>query len=54
MSIWFFLVGLSWLSLIKLAIACYYIPTLMAFMKRAKPQTYQPDNIPADLLPKID
>ena len=50
-SIWFFMVGLSWLSLIKLAIACYYIPTLFAFMKRVKPRSYQPDNIPADLLP---
>jgi hypothetical protein len=50
-SVWFFTIGLSWLVLIKLLIIGYYFPTLIAFMRRAKPTSYQPDNVPASLLP---
>lgn len=50
-SIAFFAIGLSWLVIIKLLLIAFYFPTLIAFMKRAKPFDYPGDAIPSNLLP---
>ncbi len=48
----FIAVGLSLLIIVKLLLIAFYFPTLIAFMKRAKPFKYQPDHIPKNLLPR--
>ena len=47
----FVAIGLSWLILVKIALIIFYLPTLLAFMRRGKPSTYDPAQIPDRLLP---
>lgn len=47
----FFALGLSWLILIKICLIAFYLPTLLAFMRRGRPTSYEADAIPDQLLP---
>lgn len=44
--------GMLWIVFIKLILMVVYLPAAWKYMKRNKPRNYQPDNIPAELLPK--
>jgi len=46
--------GLVWIAVVKIAIILFFIPTLIRFMARAKPGTYDPLAIPKDVLPEVD
>jgi hypothetical protein len=46
-------IGLIWIAAIKLAIVIFFIPTLVRYIRRAKPATYDPLNLPADALPTV-
>lgn len=46
--------GLVWIAVVKIAIILFFIPTLIRFMARAKPGTYDPLAIPKDVLPKVE
>jgi hypothetical protein len=43
--------GLVWIAVVKIAIILFFIPTLIRYMMRAKPATYDPLAIPRDVLP---
>jgi hypothetical protein len=43
--------GLVWIAAVKLAILLYFIPTLIRYIRRAKPATYDPLAVPAEVLP---
>ncbi len=45
-------IGLIWIAAIKLSILLYFIPTLVLYIKRAKPGTYDPLAIPGAILPE--
>ncbi|MCB1479311.1 MAG: hypothetical protein KDJ62_10670 [Rhodobiaceae bacterium] len=45
------LTGVLWIAVIKLAIIAFFIPTLIRFMLRSRPQTYDPREIPEGALP---
>lgn len=45
--------GLVWIAVVKLAIILFFIPTLIRFMLRSKPGTYDPLAIPKDVLPVV-
>ena len=47
----FVAIGLSWLILVKIGLIIFYLPTLLAFMRRGKPTSYDPAKIPDRLLP---
>ena len=47
----FLFAGVVWVALVKLVIILALIPTLIRFLKRNRPGTYRPDDIPAELLP---
>lgn len=44
-------IGFIWIAAIKLAILLYFIPTLIRYIRRAKPARYDPLAIPAEVLP---
>jgi Flp pilus assembly protein TadB len=44
--------GLVWIAVVKIAIILFFIPTLIRYMARAKPGTYDPLAIPEDVLPR--
>lgn len=46
--------GGTWMVVVKLAIIAFFIPTLIRYMKNAKPGDYDPRALPADVLPSID
>jgi hypothetical protein len=46
-------IGLIWIAAIKLAIVIFFVPTLVRYIRRAKPATYDPLNLPADVLPAV-
>lgn len=43
--------GLIWIAVIKLGIILFFIPTLIRYIRRAKPATYDPLHVPDDMLP---
>jgi hypothetical protein len=43
--------GLVWIAVVKIAIVLFFIPTLIRYMRRAKPGEYDPLAIPKDVLP---
>jgi hypothetical protein len=43
--------GLMWFAAVKLAIILFFVPTLMRFIRRAKPGTYDPRDLPDSVLP---
>jgi hypothetical protein len=43
--------GLVWIAAVKLAILLYFIPTLIRYIRRAKPAAYDPLAVPAEVLP---
>lgn len=45
--------GLVWIAVIKLAIILFFVPTLIRFMLKSKPGTYDPLAIPEDVLPRL-
>ncbi|MFN0264362.1 hypothetical protein ACKTEK_10845 [Tepidamorphus sp. 3E244] len=45
--------GLLWIAVVKLAIIIFFLPTLVRFIIRAKPETYSPSKIPEGALPEI-
>jgi hypothetical protein len=47
-------IGLAWLAIVKLMVILFFIPTLIRYMQRAKPGTYDPRAIPDDMLPALD
>ena len=46
--------GLVWIAVVKIAVIVFFIPTLIRYMQRAKPGTYDPRAIPANLLPTVE
>jgi hypothetical protein len=44
-------IGLIWIAAIKLAIVIFFVPTLIRYIRRAKPGSYDPLALPADVLP---
>lgn len=46
--------GLVWIAVVKLAIIAFFIPTLFRFIVRARPQAYDPLQIPDGALPDRD
>jgi hypothetical protein len=46
-------IGLIWIAAIKLAVVIFFVPTLVRYIRRAKPATYDPLNLPADVLPAV-
>ena len=46
--------GLVWIAVVKIAIILFFIPTLIRYMARAKPGTYDPLAIPRDVLPEAE
>lgn len=50
----FFLIpnwGGTWIVFAKLVVILFFIPVLITYMRKAKPRTYDPLAIPADVLP---
>ncbi len=45
--------GLYWIAVVKVAIILFFVPTLIRFMRRARPGGYDPTNLPADMLPAL-
>lgn len=43
--------GLIWIAVVKLIIILAFIPVLIAYMRRATPGSYDPLDIPKDVLP---
>lgn len=43
--------GIVWIAVIKLVIILYFVPTLIRFIRRARPAGYDPLDLPADVLP---
>jgi len=44
--------GGPWIAIAKLAIILFFVPVLVRYMLRAKPGTYDPLALPADVLPE--
>ena len=44
---------IGWLVIVKLATILFFVPTLIRYIRRAKPGTYDPLNLPADALPAL-
>jgi hypothetical protein len=44
--------GLVWIAVVKLAIILFFIPTLIRYMARARPGSYDPLAIPKDVMPQ--
>lgn len=49
--VYFVVVGLVWIALIKVLLVLFYTPTAIRWAQRNKPRTYPPDAIPSDMLP---
>lgn len=45
--------GLVWIAVAKLAIIAVFVPVLFRFVRRAKPERYDPAAIPAEALPQL-
>lgn len=45
--------GLVWIAVLKLVIILCFIPVLIRYMQRAKPGSYDPLDIPKDVLPEV-
>lgn len=45
--------GLVWIAVVKLVIILCFIPVLIRYMQRAKPGSYDPLDIPKDVLPEV-
>ena len=45
--------GLVWIAVVKLLIILCFIPVLIRYMQRAKPGSYDPLDIPKDVLPEV-
>jgi hypothetical protein len=43
--------GGPWIAIVKIAIILSFIPTLLRYLRRAAPGTYDPRDLPADMLP---
>ncbi len=43
--------GIVWLAVVKLAIILFFVPTLIRYLRRSRPQAYDPRAIPAEALP---
>jgi len=43
--------GMVWIAVAKLAIILFFVPTLVRFIRRSRPETYDPRAIPEDALP---
>lgn len=43
--------GLVWIAVVKLAIVLFFVPTLIRYVRRSRPETYDPRAVPADALP---
>jgi hypothetical protein len=43
--------GIVWIAVVKLAIILFFVPTLVRYLRRSRPQAYDPRAIPADALP---
>jgi hypothetical protein len=43
--------GFVWIAAVKLVIVVLFVPVLFRFIRRAKPETYDPRALPADALP---
>jgi hypothetical protein len=43
--------GIIWIAVAKLAIILFFVPTLIRYLRRSRPQAYDPRAIPADALP---
>jgi hypothetical protein len=46
-------IGMIWIAVVKLMIVLYFIPTLIRYIKRAKPAEYDPLAIPDAVLPAV-
>lgn len=46
-------VGFLWIAIVKLAIVLFFVPTLLRYMRRSTPATYDPSSLPADALPDV-
>jgi hypothetical protein len=46
-------IGLTWLAIAKLVVILFFIPTLVRFMRRARPGSYDPRAISEDVLPTL-
>lgn len=49
--IFFLVVGLLWVALLKVLLIAFYLPTAWAWVKRNRPRVYGPETIPPDILP---
>ncbi|MCB1473677.1 MAG: hypothetical protein H6878_02550 [Rhodobiaceae bacterium] len=45
--------GFMWIAVVKLVVIAFFIPTLIRFIIRARPQTYDPRDIPDGALPQV-
>lgn len=45
--------GGTWIVFAKLALILVFIPVLVRYMQRARPGTYDPLNLPTDVLPEV-
>ena len=52
-GMFFLTAGMVWVAAIKLAILIFFFPRLLRYVKRNKPGTYDPFNLPADILPDV-
>jgi hypothetical protein len=43
--------GIVWIAVAKLAIILFFVPTLIRYLRRSRPETYDPLAIPGDALP---
>lgn len=50
-AMFLFAIGLTWLVVLKLAIIIFFLPALFRLLKKNKPSTYDPLDIPEDLAP---
>lgn len=51
-ALWFFVsIGLIWIAAVKLAIVIFYIPTLIRYLARNRPGSYDPQALPPEILP---
>ena len=46
--------GMVWIAVVKIAIILFFIPTLIRYIARSRPGTYDPLAIPKDVLPRVD
>lgn len=45
--------GLVWIAVVKLVIILFFIPTLIRFMRRSKPASYDPLSPSKDAMPEV-